>query len=138
MERPKILLLTHGGWGMSLMQGVKMILGDVKFVSEIALTPEMTLDEYYSEVEAYVALMPKGSLILTDMFGGTTTNVAAKLGKQYSLNVLSGLNAPLLIEACSQIEFFGTLDFNIVYRTGRDSVMNVVEEIMKSLKRKEG
>ena len=34
--KPQILLLTHGGWGMSLVQGVRMILGSVDFVKEVA------------------------------------------------------------------------------------------------------
>ena len=45
-NKPQILLLTHGGWGMSLVKGVRMILGAVDFVSEVPLLPEMTLPEY--------------------------------------------------------------------------------------------
>ena len=50
-KKPQILLLTHGGWGMSLVQGVKMILGSVDFVKETALLPEMTLPEYMELVK---------------------------------------------------------------------------------------
>ena len=42
-KKPQILLLTHGGWGMSLVQGVKMILGSVDFVKETALLPEIII-----------------------------------------------------------------------------------------------
>ena len=101
--KPQILLLTHGGWGMSLVQGVRMILGSVDFVKETALLPEMTLPEYMSLVKAEVENLPEGSMIMTDVFGGTTTNVAAKLGKEYGIKVYSGLNAPMLLAACSDI-----------------------------------
>ena len=84
-KKPQILLLTHGGWGMSLVQGVKMILGSVDFVKETALLPEMTLPEYMELVKAEVEKLPEGSIILTDVFGGTTTNVAAKLGRDFNL-----------------------------------------------------
>ena len=53
-NKPQILLLTHGGWGMSLVKGVRMILGAVDFVSEVPLLPEMTLPEYLGKVKAEV------------------------------------------------------------------------------------
>lgn len=89
-NKPQILLLTHGGWGMSLVKGVRMILGAVDFVSEVPLLPEMTLPEYLEKVKAEVEKLPEGSIILTDVFGGTTTNVAAKLGRDFHIKVYSG------------------------------------------------
>ncbi len=132
-EKPQILLLTHGGWGMSLVTGVRMILGSVDFVTEVALLPEMTLPEYLGNVKAEVEKMPKGSLILTDVFGGTTTNVGAKLGREFDIKVYSGLNAPMLLEACSQIAFTGTLDTDAVLSSGKEAVKDVVEEVVKSM-----
>ncbi|WP_176494715.1 PTS sugar transporter subunit IIA [Anaerocolumna aminovalerica] len=136
MEKPQVLLLTHGGWGMGLVESTKMIIGAVDFVHEIPLTPEVTFSEYYLEVKNYVEKVPSNSIILTDLFGGTTTNVGAKVGKEKNVKVISGLNAPLLIEACSQIKFTGEIDFNSVLEMGQQSVKDVVSEIMKSLEGK--
>lgn len=132
-EKPQILLLTHGGWGMSLVKGVRMILGTVDFVSEIPLLPEMALPEYLGKVKAEVEKMPEGSLILTDVFGGTTTNVGAKLGRDFGIKVYSGLNAPMLLEACSQIAFTGALDMDGVLASGQEAVKDVVEEVVKAM-----
>lgn len=131
--KPQILLLTHGGWGMSLVKGVRMILGTVDFVTEVALLPEMTLPEYLGKVKEEVGKMPAGSLILTDVFGGTTTNVGAKLGRDFGIKVYSGLNAPMLLEACSQIAFTGALDMEGVLTSGQEAVKDVVEEVVKSM-----
>ncbi len=132
-KKPQILLLTHGGWGMSLVKGVRMILGSVDFVSEVPLLPEMTLPEYLAAVKAEVEKLPEGSLILTDVFGGTTTNVGAKLGKDFHMKVYSGLNAPMLLEACSQITFTGTLNMEAVLASGQEAVKDVVEEVLKAM-----
>lgn len=137
MEKPQILLLTHGGWGMGLVESLKMIMGTVDFVHEIPLTPELTFGEYYERVEAFAAGLPEKSLILTDVFGGTTTNVGAKIGRDRNLKVISGLNAPLMIEACTQIMFTGVCDCDQVLKQGQASVMDVVAEIMRSLEKKE-
>lgn len=133
MDKPQILLLTHGGWGMSLVKGVRMILGAVDFVDEVPLLPEMTLPEYLGKVKAQVEKLPEGSLILTDVFGGTTTNVGAKLGKDFNIKVYSGLNAPMLLEACSQITFTGTLNPDTILASGQEAVKDVVAEVMNAM-----
>lgn len=138
MDKPQILLLTHGGWGMALVESLKMIMGSVDFVHEIPLTPEVTFSEYYAKVDEFAAKMPEKSLILTDVFGGTTTNVGAKIGRDRNLKVISGLNAPLMIEACTQIMFSGDYHFDVVLKQGQASIIDVVSEIVKSLEKKEG
>ena len=89
----KLVLLTHGGWGTSLLKGVEMILGKVDFVHEIPLTASQTLPEYLDAVEAYVSDISEGSLILTDLLGGTPSNVAAVVGNKTGIRVFCGLNA---------------------------------------------
>lgn len=138
MEKPQVLLLTHGGWGMSLLNGIQMILGSVDFVHEIPLQPASTLSEYLTAVKEYAVTLPKGSLILTDIFGGTTTNVAVKVGRELGIKVFTGLNAPLLLSACSQIQFSEVLDMNEVIESGKDSIKDAIEEVLKSLQKKGG
>lgn len=74
---------------------------------------------------------------MTDVFGGTTTNVGAKLGRDLGIKVISGLNAPLMIEACTQIMYTDDCNFDVVLQSGQNSIMDVVAEIMKSLEKKE-
>ena len=86
-------------------------------------------------VKAEVETLPEGSLIMTDVFGGTTTNVAAKLGREYGIKVYSGLNAPMLLAACSDISFEGTLNQEDVLEAGQTAVKDVVEEILNAMKK---
>lgn len=137
MGKPQILLLTHGGWGMSLMEGVRMVIGAVDFVKEAPLRPQVTFQEYLALVREAADAMPDGSLILTDMFGGTTTNAGALVGREKNIRVFSGLNAPLLIEACLGLMEEGKIDFDSVLETGETSVIDVIEKITKSLEEKE-
>lgn len=101
---PEILLLTHGGWGLQLCNSLRMVMGEIEGVTEIALMPVDTLGEFYQRVEAVVKTMPEGSLIVTDFIGGTTSNVAARLSADYPVAVISGLNASLLLEALDKRE----------------------------------
>ena len=90
--------------GQQLCNSLRMVMGEIKGVTEIALMPVDTLGEFYQRVEAVVKTMPEGSLILTDFIGGTTSNVAARLSADYPVAVISGLNASLLLEALDKRE----------------------------------
>lgn len=97
--RHEILLLTHGGWGSTLVEKLAMIIGKVEGVSEVALNPLDSSEDFLQKVECKVMEMPKHSLIITDIAGGTTSNVALSLSQKYQFQILSGLNSMMLIEA---------------------------------------
>ncbi|MDN6018381.1 MAG: PTS sugar transporter subunit IIA [Hafnia alvei] len=127
---PQILLLTHGGWGSQLCASLRMVTGDIQGVAEIALMPVDTFSEFFQRVEQAVIAMPKGSLILTDFIGGTTSNVAARLSVDYPIGVICGLNASLLLQAL-ELRETGLLTDAIeeLVEAGRDSCLDVVAHI---------
>jgi len=125
----KILILTHGGWGRELLKSIEMIIGHIDFVEEIPLLPNATFKEYYSEVQHYVKSMNMKIILFTDMFGGTTTNVGAKVANEENLKIITGLNAPLLLEACSQLLFQGEINFEALINVTRSSSFDVLEKI---------
>lgn len=96
-----IVMLTHGGWGQHLLSSVEMIMGKCEGIYEVALNPEDNLQDYITKVENKLKeLTWEGSLlILTDIKGGTTSNVALRLSKDYNLLVVSGLTTSMLLEA---------------------------------------
>ena len=131
----EILLLTHGDWGKYIIEAGKMIVGNVDRVSQISLNPADTFEEFYEKVENKVSEMKEGSLIITDIFGGTTTNVAAKLSLSYKINIISGLNAPLLFEALLNIDSINEDSvLDSIVEEGRDSCKNILKELRKMTK----
>ena len=130
-----ILLLTHGDWGKYIIEAGKMIVGNVDRVSHVALNPADTFEEFYEKVEKKVSELKDGSLIITDIFGGTTTNVAAKLSLSYNINIISGLNAPLLFEALLNIDSINEDEvLDSIVEEGRDSCKNILKELKKMTK----
>lgn len=103
-KKTEIILLTHGGWGERLIDSLKMIWGSTDQISEIPLMPNDTFNEYYEKVKEKVEKIAEHSLLITDLFGGTTSNVSAKLSQEYNIQVLSGLNAPMLLEAMGALD----------------------------------
>jgi D-glucosaminate-specific PTS system IIA component len=129
----KIVLLTHGGWGTPLLGGVEMIIGKVDFVQEIALLPAYTLPEYMGMVGEYVDGISPDSLIITDLVGGTPSNVAAAIGNQTGIKVYCGLNVPMLLEACVELQNDGRLDFDQILSAGQNACMDVVATVKANM-----
>nr|WP_315522497.1 hypothetical protein [Olegusella massiliensis] len=134
MDKPvKILLLTHGGWGKSLLRGIQMILGSVDCVHEIALLPAYTLPEYMNMVREYTDTISDKSVIMTDLLGGTPSNVAASIGNQTGIHVFSGLNAPMLLEACVEFSSGDELDYDAILDAGMGACVDVVATVKANM-----
>ncbi|MFK4568227.1 PTS sugar transporter subunit IIA [Enterococcus sp. UD-01] len=101
MEKEPIIILTHGGWGAGLLKSIKMIVGETENIHEVVLRPEDNLQEYIARVEEQLkAITWRGKLlVLTDIKGGTTSNVALRLSRDYDILALSGLNTAMLLDA---------------------------------------
>lgn len=136
-KETKILLLTHGGWGEALTSSLRMILGSIDCVHEIALKPSYTLPEYMAMVREYVDTISSDSLIITDLMGGTPSNVAAAIGNQTGMKVFCGLNAPMLLEACVELQNDGKLDYEAILLAGTSACKDVVAEVKANMS-KEG
>lgn len=106
LRKEPIILLTHGGWGEGLLNSIKMIVGTVENVHEVALAPSDNLSEYIERVEETVREVKWSEklLVLTDIKGGTTSNVALRLSRDYNILAISGLNTALLLEAVMKQE----------------------------------
>lgn len=133
-KKSEILLLTHGGWGEKLIDSIKMIFGSTDRITEIPLMASETFQEYYKKVRNKVSNLSENSLLMADLYGGTTSNVSAKLSQEFKINVVSGLNANMLLEAVASIDNLG--DREVVERivaSGKHGCKNVLKEIQLSM-----
>ncbi|WP_213951479.1 MULTISPECIES: hypothetical protein [Tepidanaerobacter] len=96
---PYLLILTHGKWGVELVEGAEMICGNLKNIFAFPLMPDQSLIEYVEPIEEILRNAPEGSIILVDLFGGTTSNIAALLSSKYNILAVTGLNIAMLITA---------------------------------------
>lgn len=109
MEKQPILILTHNGWGSELIASLKMIVGSIENVYEVPLYGAETLAEYIEKVKKQIQAVSwnKKLLIFTDIKGGTTSNVALRLSREYDLLIIAGLNAAMLLDAVMKQESEG-------------------------------
>ena len=128
----KILILTHGEWGKYLIESAKMIIGNTDRIDFIPLYPQDTLNEFTEKVEKKVKELDNDVIFLTDISGGTTSNVAMKIAYQNNQKVISGLSAPLLFEtinALDEIDTNGEI-INEVIEEAKNNCKDLLKEIL--------
>ena len=102
-----IVLVTHGELGKVLVETAATILGSPQDCPTVAIDVSRGMDEIIAEVKESVALSDQGDgvLVLTDMFGGTPTNISLSLLVAGTLEVVTGVNLPMLLKVLSEREY---------------------------------
>jgi mannose PTS system EIIA component len=101
------LILTHGGLARELLAAAQVISGRMSGFEALSLDWNDTFEEARAKVRAALERLDDGHgvLILTDMYGGTPTNVAVTFLDLGHVEVLTGVNLPMVLRlACQQSE----------------------------------
>jgi PTS system mannose-specific IIA component len=94
------LIVTHGRLAIELLNAAEQIVGEIHHVAAVSLgwhddadTAAVMIAKAIERVES-----PEGILILTDMFGGTPTNIASTFLDPGKIEIVTGVNLPMLIK----------------------------------------
>ncbi|PIE90703.1 MAG: PTS sugar transporter subunit IIA [Acidobacteria bacterium] len=96
-----IIVVTHGKTGISMVEAVQNILGQNSRLAAMGLDWDIDFEDAKRELGEIVTEKnnQEGVLIFTDMFGGTPNNIALGFYKKPGVEIVSGVNLPLLIKA---------------------------------------
>ncbi|MCX5900538.1 MAG: PTS sugar transporter subunit IIA, partial [Proteobacteria bacterium] len=94
-----IVLVGHCRFADELCRIVKNIVGDIDNMCPVNFEPEEAPDDSMKKVAAAILRVDKGKgvLVLTDMFGGTPSNMSLSFLEEGKVEVLTGVNLPMLI-----------------------------------------
>jgi PTS system mannose-specific IIA component len=95
-----ILIVTHRQLAEALLSASDLIMGHLEKVVAVCLDPSAMPDELRRQIAEGLAKLngTDGVLILTDMFGGTPSNLSLSFLKEGQVEVISGVNLPMLIK----------------------------------------
>lgn len=98
-----IVLVTHGRLAQEFIATLEQILGRQHNLLSVGLFPSDDIEAKRKEIEQAIqqADERKGVVIVTDMFGGTPSNLAHSLLEKYEVEIIAGMNLPLLIKLVS-------------------------------------
>ncbi len=133
-----IILITHGELSDELLKTSKLIMGEQANVHAVSFTAKESLETLKQKTtEAIEQYKDSGCLILTDIMGGSATNVCVDLLKQEKIQIVTGVNLPMLLEAIGYRES-STLEAlaKKVQESGIRSIINLKEFFEKRAQKK--
>lgn len=98
-----ILVITHAKLGRELVNAAEFILGKIDNLETLSVEGTPDPEDLKRGVSLSLERLDKGKgvIILTDMFGGTPNNISLAFLKQGKVDVVTGVNLPMLIKAAT-------------------------------------
>lgn len=104
MDKIGGVIVSHGRLANELLAAAEQVVGDLAHIVAVSIGWHDNVEAAQNEIERAIKSVSagKGVLILTDMFGGTPTNIAAMFIKEGEVEVVTGVNLPMVIKLASQ------------------------------------
>jgi PTS system mannose-specific IIA component len=98
-----LVIVTHGRLAEEFVSAMEHVVGPQTAVKAICIGPEDDMERRRSDILKACAVVDSGDgvILLTDMFGGTPSNLAISVMEQTRAEVIAGLNLPMLIKLAS-------------------------------------
>ncbi len=95
-----VLVITHGDLGQELIKAAELIKGKYDGVLPVSVDSNKGVEDIKKEITTAIKKVDKGDgvLILTDLFGGTPSNIALSFLKEGKVEVVTGVNLPMLLK----------------------------------------
>jgi PTS system mannose-specific IIA component len=133
-----ILVVTHSTLGEALIEAAELIMGSqIENLGSVSIDIREPAEALIKKIKTGIKKVnkDKGVIIFTDMFGGTPSNLSYSFLKEGEIEVISGVNLPILIKAISirEKQDLATAAANIVHH-GKKSI-SLASGILKGNKR---
>ncbi|MBC8186743.1 MAG: PTS sugar transporter subunit IIA [Proteobacteria bacterium] len=95
-----VLIVTHYRLGEEFLQALRLILPEAPSFEAVSVEPMMAVEDMRGKIAAGLKSADTGDgvLILTDMFGGTPSNMSLSFHDEHQVEVVTGMNLPMLIK----------------------------------------
>ncbi|MDX2094742.1 MAG: PTS sugar transporter subunit IIA [Alphaproteobacteria bacterium] len=128
-----IIIVTHGALGNELIAVAEHVVGRQQALTAIAIGPEDDIERRRNEIIAKVNELDTGAgvALLTDMFGGTPSNLAISVMKPEKVEVVAGVNVPMLIKLISVRNTMTLLNAVMTAQEAGRKYINVASNLLK-------
>ena len=98
-----MVLVTHGHLADELVSALEHVVGPQEQVSCVCIGPDDDMEKRREDILKSTAAVDTGEgvVVLTDMFGGTPSNLAISIIEKANVEVIAGVNLPMLIKLAS-------------------------------------
>ena len=129
-----LVLVTHGRLAREFIDAMEHVVGPQSNVAGICIGPEDDMEQRRREIIEQVAKVNDGDgvVLLTDMFGGTPSNLAISVLDQGKVEVVAGINLPMLIKLASVRESEPLMTAVVQAQEAGRKYINVASQLLAS------
>ena len=121
-----VLIITHGSFAEALISTAEGIVGPIENMRSVSVSAEDDLESIKGAVSKIIKTVDQGEgvILLTDMFGGTPSNIGLSFLKNDKVDILTGVNLPIVLKLAKGRKG-KTLDelAKLVRKKGRESIV---------------
>lgn len=127
-----LVLVTHGNLAREFVTALEHVVGAQEQVSSICIGPDDDMESRRGEIAEAVGEVDSGEgvIILTDLFGGTPSNLSISLMKPDEVEVIAGMNLPMLIRLAGARQSMDVSDAVAAAREAGQKYISVASEIL--------
>ena len=130
----KLILVTHGTLAQHMLETAGQILGkQADRVETLSVTTSSSIEQGANTLKNMLADTPQGAIVLTDIFGGSATNIALTATKDCAkCYVITGLNLSMLLTALNSRKKLDAKELaEKIEADGKRAVINATELLIK-------
>ncbi|MCB9949104.1 MAG: PTS sugar transporter subunit IIA [Rhodospirillaceae bacterium] len=127
-----MVLVTHGRLAEEFVAALEHVVGSQDNVAAVCIGPDDDMEQRRREILESVAQVDKGKgvVLLTDMFGGTPSNLAISVMQRERIEVIAGVNLPMLIKLASVRESEGVAEAVRLARDAGQKYINIASSLL--------
>jgi len=133
-----ILIVSHGRLSEALISSVQFLIGNLQKIKGISIWPKDRKEEVRDRIRKGMSEVDEGEgvVILTDILGGTPTNITASFLENDKIEVVTGVNMPMLLTLSSYRKGTSLKEMaKLAKKSGRRSI-TLVKEVLRKKERK--
>jgi PTS system mannose-specific IIA component len=127
-----LVLVTHGRLAEEFVTAMEHVVGKQERVATVAIGPDDDMEARRNDIAAAIARVDagRGVILLTDLFGGTPSNLAISLLERGRIEVIAGINLPMLIRLESARKSMKVVDAVAAAREAGRKYISVASEVL--------
>ncbi|WP_066551943.1 PTS sugar transporter subunit IIA [Croceicoccus bisphenolivorans] len=127
-----LILVTHGNLAEEFVRAMEHVVGPQDDVVPICIGPNDDMEQRRNEIRDAIASADsgKGVIVLTDLFGGTPSNLAISLLQAGKVEVIAGINLPMLIRLAGARVEMSVTDAVIAAREAGRNYITIASEFL--------
>jgi PTS system mannose-specific IIA component len=127
-----MVLVTHGRLAEEFIAATEHVVGAQENVRAISIGPDDDMEQRRKDIMEAVSAVNdgKGVVLLTDMFGGTPSNLAISMMDQGEVEVIAGMNLPMLIKLATVREKSSLKEAAAIAQEAGRKYINVASQVL--------